>query len=83
MEIFAEKSVKEKLRTIISEEFKIEPEDIADDSDIVTDIGADSADMISILFHIEAEFNVEVSNEEAGRNLTIQKMTNLLKGKLI
>ncbi len=83
MEIFAEKSVKEKLRTIISEELKIEPEDIADDSDIATDIGADSADMINILFHIEAEFNVEVSNEEAGRNLTIQKMTNLLKGKLI
>lgn len=79
---FTEHSIIERLKKAISQELKIEPEDIADDAHVANDIGADSADMINILFNIEAEFDVEISNEEAGKNLTIQKMANLLKGKI-
>lgn len=82
MENFTENSIKEKLRRIISEELKIAPEDIADDSDIANDIGADSAEMISILFGIEMAFNVEISTEEASENTTIQEMANLVKEKI-
>jgi acyl carrier protein len=82
MQNFTEDSIRETLRGIISEELKIEPEDIADGSDIANDIGVDSADMINILFGIESHFGVEISNEEASKNLTVQKMAALLKEKL-
>ena len=46
MENLTENSIKEKLKKILAKELKIELEDITDDSHIVNDIGAESADMI-------------------------------------
>ena len=40
----------------------------------MNDVGVESADMISILYDIEDRFNVEISDEEAGENLTIPQM---------
>lgn len=82
METLTEDMIKEGLKKILANELKIEPEDITDDSHIVNDIGAESADMINLLYNIENEFNIEISNEEADKNLTIQKMANLVKEKM-
>lgn len=82
METFTEDMIKEGLKKILATELKIEPEDITDESHIVNDIGAESADMINLLYNIENEFNIEISNEEADKNLTIQKMANLVKEKI-
>jgi acyl carrier protein len=82
METLTEDIIKEGLKKILANELKIEPEDITDDSHIVNDIGAESADMINLLYNIENEFNIEISNEEADKNLTIQKMANLVKEKM-
>ncbi len=82
MENIDSSSIKEKLRKIIAKEAKIKPEDINDDSHILGDLGVDSADMISLLYDIEDEFGVEVSDEEARESTTIQMMANLLKEKI-
>ena len=82
METLTENLIKEGLKKILAKELKIDIEDITDDSHIVNDIGVESADMINLLYDIETEFNIEVSNEEAGKNLTIQKMANLVKEKI-
>ncbi len=82
MKNVTEDMVKEGLKKILANELRMEPEDIHDDSHIVNDIGAESADMINLLYNIETEFNIEISNEEADKNLTIQKMTNLIKEKI-
>ena len=82
MENLTEDMIKEGLKKILAKELKIEPEDITDGSHIVNDIGAESADMINLLYNIENEFNIEISNEEADKNLTIQKMANLVKEKM-
>ena len=82
METLTENLIKEGLKKILAKELKIDIEDITDNSHIVDDIGVESADMINLLYDIETEFNIEVSNEEAGKNLTIQKMANLVKEKI-
>jgi len=82
METLTENLIKEGLKKILAKELKIDIEDITDDSHIVNDIGAESADMINLLYNIETEFNIEISNEEADKNLTIQKMANLVKEKI-
>lgn len=74
--------IKEGLKKILAKELKMEPEDIHDESHIVNDIGADSADMINLLYNVETEFDIEISNEEADKNLTVQKMANLVKEKM-
>jgi len=82
METLTENLIKDRLKKILAKELKIDIEDITDNSHIVDDIGVESADMINLLYDIETEFNIEVSNEEAGKNLTIQKMANLVKEKI-
>ncbi|MCF6154909.1 MAG: acyl carrier protein [Candidatus Brocadia sp.] len=82
MENVAENLIKEKLKKILTKELKVELEDITDDSHIADDIGVESAEMINLLYNIETEFDVEISNEEASKNLTIQKMADLVKEKI-
>lgn len=82
MENITEDLVKEGLKKILASELRMESDDIHDNSHIVNDIGVESADMINLLYHIETEFNIEISNEEANKNLTIQKMSTLIKEKM-
>lgn len=82
MKNLAENSIKERLKKILAKELKIDCEDITDNSHIVNDIGVESAEMINLLYNIETEFDIEISNEEADKNLTIQKMANLVNEKV-
>jgi acyl carrier protein len=77
-----EVSIKERLRKVIAKELKVEPESIADDAHIGNDLGIDSADMISVLYDIEDEFKVEISDEEVGEISTIQEMYNVVSAKI-
>lgn len=82
MEYLTENSIEEGLKKILAKELKIEVEDITGDSHIVDDIGVESAEMINLLYNIETEFNVEISNEEASKNLILKNMANLVKEKI-
>ena len=82
MEYLTENSIEERLKKILAKELKIEVEDITGDSHIVDDIGVESAEMINLLYNIETEFNVEISNEEASKNLILKNMANLVKEKI-
>lgn len=82
MEYLTENSIEEGLKKILAKELKIEIEDITGDSHIVDDIGVESAEMINLLYNIETEFNVEISNEEASKNLILKNMANLVKEKI-
>lgn len=82
MEYLTENSIEEGLKKILAKELKIEVEDITDDSHIVDDIGVESAEMINLLYNIETEFNIEISNEEASKNLIVKNMANLVKEKI-
>ncbi len=77
-----ENTIKERLRKVIAKELKVEPETIADDAHIGNDLGIDSADMINVLYDIEDEFKVEISDEEAGEISTIQEMYNVVNEKI-
>ncbi len=72
MDNVTEVSIKERLRKVIAKELKVEPESIADDAHIGNDLGIDSADLINVLYDIEDEFKIEISDEEVGEISTIQ-----------
>lgn len=82
MEIVMKNTIKERLRKVIAKELKVEPESIVDDAHIGNDLGIDSADMISVLYEIEDEFNVEIADEEVGEISTIQQMYNVVIAKI-
>lgn len=82
MQNLTEDLIVERLKKIISRELRMDAEDITISSHIVDDIGIESAEMINLLYSIETEFNIEISNEEASKNLTVQEMANLVKQKI-
>lgn len=56
-------SVFEKLQKLISEQLEIDVDDIAADSELINDLGADSLDIVDLVMSIEDEFEVEVPDE--------------------
>ncbi len=82
MDYVTEVSIKERLRKVIAKELKVVPESIADDAHIGNDLGIDSADMINVVYDIEDEFKVEISDDEAGDIATIQEMYNVVNAKI-
>ncbi len=82
MKTIVKDTIKERLRKVIAKELKVEPESIADDAHIGNDLGIDSADMISVLYDIEDEFKVEISDEEMGEISTIEGIYSLVSKKI-
>ncbi len=82
METIMKDNIRERLKKVIANELRIEPESIADSAHLGNDLGIDSADMISMLYEIEEEFKVEISDEEVGELLSIEEMHNLLCEKI-
>lgn len=63
------KELKQRIREIICRQFAVTEEQINDDSDFVTDLNADSLDIVELIMAFEEEFNIEIRDEDA-ENLT-------------
>ena len=61
----------EKLQQIIAEVLNIDPEEITMNTTFVDDLGADSLDVFQIVTAIEDEFELEISDEDAEKIVTV------------
>ena len=69
----------EKLQEIIAEVLNVDPEDITMDTTFVDDLGADSLDVFQIIMGIEEEFDIEISNEDAEKIVTVGDAVEQIK----
>ncbi len=69
----------EKLREIIAEVLNVDPEEITMDTTFVDDLGADSLDVFQIIMGIEEEFDIEISNEDAEKIVTVGDAVEQIK----
>ena len=69
----------EKLQEIIAEVLNIDPEEITMDTTFVDDLGADSLDVFQIIMGIEEEFDIEISNEDAEKIVTVGDAVEQIK----
>ncbi len=81
MEIVKEETIKERIKKRVATIVKVEPETI-EDSAKFSDVGIDSADMITIIYDLESEFDVVISDEEVGGISTIQDACTLINSKV-
>ena len=56
--------VLEKVKSLIAEQLGISEEDITEESSLVTDLGADSLDIVQMLISLEKEFGIIFGDEE-------------------
>ena len=53
----------EQVKQLIAEELHIDAASIADDADIIEDLGADSLSVVTIIMNAEDEFKISIPDE--------------------
>ena len=72
----------EKLKKIIAEVLNVDEEEITMETTFVDDLGADSLDVFQIIMGLEEEFDIEISNEEAEKIVTVGDAVEQIKNAL-
>lgn len=65
-------SVEEKVKKIIAEKLSVELEEVVPEANFVDDLGADSLDLVELIMSMEEEFDIDISDEDAEKLVTVQ-----------
>ncbi|AHB04566.1 MULTISPECIES: acyl carrier protein [Pandoraea] len=63
----------ERVKKIVAEQLGVAEADVKNDSNFVTDLGADSLDTVELVMALEEEFETEIPDEEAEKITTVQQ----------
>ena len=72
----------EKLKEIIAEVLNVDADEITMDTTFVDDLGADSLDIFQIIMGIEEEFDIEISNEDAEKIVSVGDAVEQIKNPI-
>ena len=66
-----EKSIEDRIRTIIAEQLGVKPEQITPEAKFIEDLGADSLDTVELVMALEEEFGNEIPDEDAEKLISV------------
>ena len=69
----------DKIKEIIAEKLEIDIEQITDEAKFIDDLGADSLDVVELIMTLEDEFEVEITDEEAEKIVTVRDAIDFIK----
>ena len=69
----------EKVRAIIADQLDIDGDDIALSSDIQSEFGADSLDIVDMIMSLEDEFEIELPDEEVENMKTVGDVVRFIE----
>ena len=72
----------DKLREIIAEVLNVDADEITMETTFVDDLGADSLDVFQIIMGIEEEFDIEISNEDAEKIVSVGEAVEQIKNAI-
>jgi acyl carrier protein len=62
----------DKLKEILVDVLGVKAEDVKAESKFIDDLGADSLDLVELIMAFEDKFNVEISDEDAEKIITVK-----------
>ena len=68
-----------KIKKIIAETLNVGLNEVVLEASFEIDLGADSLDLVELIMSMEAEFGIEIADEEAFEMLTVQDMIDCIK----
>ena len=72
----------DKLREIIAEVLNVDADEITMETTFVDDLGADSLDVFQIIMGIEEEFDIEISNEDVEKIVSVGDAVEQIKNAI-
>lgn len=74
--------VLEKIKKLFAEGLNMSEEEIQPQSNLYEDLDADSLDVIEIILALEAEFDVDIPDEDMAQITTIQELASYIEEKI-
>jgi acyl carrier protein len=71
-------SIEDKVKKIIAEKLSVDLSEIKEESTFVDDLGADSLDLVELIMSMEEEFDIDISDEDAEKLVTVQDVLNYI-----
>ena len=65
-------SVEDKVKKIIAEKLSVDLSEVVPEASFVDDLGADSLDLVELIMSMEEEFDVDISDEEAEKLVSVK-----------
>ena len=76
-------TIEAKVKKIISEKIPgIEIEDIAEESSLIDDLGADSLTIVELVMSLEDVFDIEIDDMDAEKIITVRDAIDFIKSKI-
>ncbi len=60
-----------KVKQVIADQLGHKPEDVSESSRLIEDLGGDSLDTVEIVMELEAEFGIEIPNDDMENVVTV------------
>ena len=74
-------AVEEKVKSIISEQLGVKPEEVTPGASFIDDLGADSLDTVELVMALEEEFGIEIPDEDAEKMTTVGEAIKYIEDK--
>jgi acyl carrier protein len=71
-------SVEDKIKKIIAEKLSVDIEEVVPEASFVDDLGADSLDLVELIMSMEEEFDIDISDEDAEKLVTVKDAINYI-----
>jgi acyl carrier protein len=65
-------SVEEKIKKIIAEKLSVDLSEVVPEASFIDDLGADSLDLVELIMSMEEELDIEISDDDAEKLVTVQ-----------
>ena len=72
-------SIEDKIKKIVAEKLSVDLDEVVPDASFIDDLGADSLDLVELIMSMEEEFDIEISDEQAEKLLTVKDVLDYVK----
>ena len=69
----------ENLKQFIVEEFKVNPDDVTPEAELVGDLGINSLELADLVYSCEEKFNIEIPDEDLHNFTTVGDVVRYLE----
>ncbi len=72
----------ERLRSLVSDQLGVDPDQMKSEASILDDLGADSLDVVELVMAIEEAFDIEISDEDAEAMRTVGDVESYVSARV-
>ena len=69
----------DKIKKVLAEQFELEPDTITRDTDLLSDLGADSLDLVELIMTLEEEYGINATDESIYEHKTVGEITDYIE----